>query len=127
VLLVGGFYFFIKLIRYALWSWVPYFLRTVYGVGDSRAALFSTAFDLAGLPGVLVTGWLSDRYFGSRRGGVSLIMTLGAVASTGLLISRNYKPGEGLGVVFAMLFGSAVLAAAFCAALVWRNRRGKGI
>ncbi|HEX8113495.1 MAG TPA: MFS transporter [Kofleriaceae bacterium] len=191
MLLVGGFYFFIKLIRYALWSWVPYFLKTGYGLSDSNSALFSTAFDLAGLPGVLVTGWLSDRYFGSRRGGVSLLMTLGAVASTGLLIaiggasatlfivllaaigfflygpdslltgagaidigsrrlatfaaafisgigslgavvqefaiSRQYKPGEGLGVVFAMLFGSAVLAAAFCAALVWRNRRGKGI
>jgi OPA family sugar phosphate sensor protein UhpC-like MFS transporter len=191
VLLVGGFYFFIKLIRYALWSWVPYFLKTSYGVNDSQAALFSTAFDLAGLPGVLVTGWLSDRYFGRRRGGVSLIMTLGAVVATGLLIavgsasvglfvvllaaigfflygpdslltgagaidignrrqatfaaafisgigslgavvqefaiSRQYKPGEGLDVVFAMLFGSAVLAAAFCAALVWRNRRGKGI
>jgi OPA family glycerol-3-phosphate transporter-like MFS transporter len=191
VLLVGGFYFFIKLIRYALWSWVPYFLTTGYDFSPSQAALASTAFDLAGLPGVLVTGWLSDRYFGSRRGGVSLTMTLGAVASTGLLIvvggasatlfvvllaaigfflygpdslltgagaidignrrqatfaaafisgigslgavvqefaiSRQYKPGEGLGVVFAMLFGSAVLAAVFCAALVWRNRRGKGI
>jgi sugar phosphate permease len=191
MLLVGGFYFFIKLIRYALWSWVPYFLKTSYGLSDSSAALFSTAFDLAGLPGVLVIGWLSDRYFGRRRGGVSLLMTLGAVAATGLLIavgsasatlfvvllaaigfflygpdslltgagaidigsrrlatfaaafisgigslgavvqefaiSRQYKPGEGLGVVFAMLFGSAVLAAVFCAALVWRNRRGKGI
>lgn len=42
-------------------------------------------------------------------------------------ISRNYTVEQGLGPVFVMLFGSAVLAAAFCAALVWRNRHGKGI
>jgi OPA family sugar phosphate sensor protein UhpC-like MFS transporter len=188
LLLVGGFYFFIKLIRYGVWSWVPYFLKNSYGLDSSKAALFSTVFDLAGLPGVALTGWLSDRYLDSRRGGISLVMTVGAAVSTGLLIavggasttvflvllaaigfflygpdalltgagaidigsrrlatfatavisgvgslgavvqefaiSRNYKPGEGLGVVFAMLFGSAVLAALFCGALVWRNRRG---
>lgn len=188
LLLVGGFYFFDKFIRYGLWSWAAYFLKLNYGLSDSRAAAFSTAFDLAGIPGVAVTGWLSDRYFASRRGGISLAMMLGAVAATGLLIgfggasvtlfvvlftavgfflygpdalltgagaidigsrrlatfatamisgfgslgavvqelaiSRNYSVEHGLGPVFVMLFASAVLATAFCAALVWRNRRG---
>jgi hypothetical protein len=32
-----------------------------------------------------------------------------------------------LGPVFALLFGGAILGTVFCAALVWRNRRGKGI
>lgn len=191
LLLVGGFYFFDKFIRYALWSWVPYFLKLSYGLGAGEAAAFSTVFELAGLPGIALAGWLSDRYFDSKRGGISLIMMVGAVASTGLLIviggssstvflvliaaiglflngpdslltgagaidigsrrlatfatamisgfgsfgavvqefaiSRNYKVEHGLGPVFAMLFVSAVLATAFCAALVWRNRRGKGI
>ena len=54
---------------------------------------------------------------------ISGLGSLGAVVQE-FAISRNYQPGEGLGVVFAMLFGSAALASVFCAALVWRNRRG---
>ena len=45
------------------------------------------------------------------------------------MIGKLYdkKTGE-LGPVLIVLFVSATLAAAFCAALVWRNRRGgKGI
>jgi sugar phosphate permease len=193
LLLVAGFYFFAKFIRYGLWSWAAYFLKINYHLSDSASAGYSTAFDLAGIPGVAVTGWLSDRYFGSRRGEISLIMMLGAVVVTALLmafgssgvvvfvvlfaavgftlygpdalltgagamdigsrrlatfatatisgvgslgavvqelvISHMYQPDkDGLVPVFATLFGSAALAAAFCGALVWRNRRGgKGI
>ncbi|HEX3763715.1 MAG TPA: hypothetical protein VHW23_33690 [Kofleriaceae bacterium] len=57
---------------------------------------------------------------------ISTIGSLGAVAQE-IAISLYYTPERGLGVVFAMRFGSAVLAALFCAALVGRNRRGKGI
>jgi len=54
--------------------------------------------------------------------------SMGAVAQE-ILIGHIYKPGAGgLGPVFGMLFTSAALAAAFCGALVYRNRRGgKGI
>jgi OPA family sugar phosphate sensor protein UhpC-like MFS transporter len=189
LLLVAGFYFFAKFIRYGLGSWTAYFLKNNYQLSDGSAAAYSTAFDLAGIPGVAITGWLSDRYFGSRRGGISLAMMIGAVAVTALLmvfggtsamvfvllfsavgftlygpdalltgagaidigsrrlatfatamisgfgslgavvqelvISRMYDPRQdGLVPVFATLFGSATLAAAFCGALVWRNRRG---
>ena len=142
-----------------------------------------------GVPGVYITGWLSDRYFGSRRAGISLVMMLGMTVATGLLvafgdsgvgvvrrccsassasrstaptrcspaparstsaaaapprsstavisgfgslgpvvqelvIARVYDPKGDLGPIFVLLFGSAIAAALFCAALVWRNRRG---
>ncbi|MBX3192371.1 MAG: MFS transporter [Labilithrix sp.] len=189
LLLVAGFYFFAKFIRYAMWSWSAYFLQTNYGLTGARANVYATIFDLMGIPGVFLTGWISDRYFGSRRAGVALLMVLAMTAATALLIvaggasvtvfavllglvgftlygpdalltsagaidigsrraatfatamisgfgslgavvqeliiARAYdsKHGE-LGPVFTMLFGSAALAAAFCFALVMRDRRG---
>jgi OPA family sugar phosphate sensor protein UhpC-like MFS transporter len=86
LLLVAGFYFFAKLIRYAVWSWVPFFLNRNFGLTDAEAGVYSTAFDVMGIPGVWVTGWLSDRYFNSRRGEIALIMMLGMTAACGALL-----------------------------------------
>ncbi len=194
LMLVAGFYFFVKFIRYAIWSWAPYFINSNYlgGDHDTAAGLYATAFDLLGLPGVYLTGWLSDRYFKSSRAGISLIMmiattvflalmtgfydaslalfvpvlalvgfsvygpdalltgagamdiggrraaTFAAAVISGfgsmgsivqeLVISRVYDPQhDSLFVIFVLLLGSAALAAAFCAALVFRNRKGNGI
>lgn len=81
VLLVGTFYFFVKFIRYALWSWVPYFLKLNYALSAESSGYFSTLFDAAGIPGVIVAGWVSDRYFRSRRTIVSFVFLLGLTGS----------------------------------------------
>lgn len=85
VLLVGGFYFFVKFIRYALWSWAPFMLAREFGLRGDDAGYISTIFDVCGIAGVLLAGWLSDRYFAGRRAKVSLIILLGMVGATGLL------------------------------------------
>ena len=85
--LVGGFYFFEKLVRYAVWSWAAYFLREIYHCSNRDAATYSTVFDICGVPGVFLTGWISDRFCGSRRGGVSLAMMIGMTAALGALIA----------------------------------------
>jgi OPA family sugar phosphate sensor protein UhpC-like MFS transporter len=192
VLLVGGFYFFAKLVRYAIWSWVPFFLQRNYQLTGDAAAYYSTAFDLAGIPGVWFTGWMSDRFFGSRRAMPALIMVIAMTVATGallglggvgvgvfalllalvgfslygpdalltgagamdigrgrqatlaaglisgigsigpivqeLVIGRLYdaKGGE-LGPVFALLFGSSIMSALFCVALVRRGRRAREV
>jgi sugar phosphate permease len=102
ILVVGGFYFFAKLIRYAVWSWSAYFLAKNYGLSGKKAAIYSIVFDVMGIPGVFVTGWLSDRYFKSRRAGISLIMIIGMTAMTGLLVMF----GDHSVLVFSVLLGS---------------------
>lgn len=89
VLLVGVFYFFIKLIRYALWSWVPFFLQRNFGMAGDQAGWISTFFDIAGIPGVMFAGWASDKYFKSRRAGISFLLVLAMSAACGLLYAAG--------------------------------------
>ena len=85
VLLVGVFYFFVKFIRYSLWSWAPFFLERNFGLKGDDAGYLSTVFDLAGVAGVVVTGLLSDKFYKSRRAGVSLLMMIVMLFSCVLL------------------------------------------
>jgi sugar phosphate permease len=94
--------------------------------------LAAVGFTLYG-PDALLTG-AGAMDIGSRRLATFAAATISGFGSLGavvqeLVISRMYNPTQdGLAPIFAMLFGSAAMATLFCAALVWRNRRGgKGI
>jgi sugar phosphate permease len=101
LLLVAGFYFFAKFIRYAVWSWAAYFLERNFGLTGARANVYATAFDLMGIPGIFLTGWISDRFFGSRRAGVATIMMIAMTVATALLMTL----GSASVGVFAVLLG----------------------
>jgi sugar phosphate permease len=113
VILIGVTYFFLKLIRYALWSWAPYFLARNYGLQGDDAGYISTIFDVCGIPGVVLTGWLSDRFFKSRRAGVSLLMTVLLIAACALLFTagRVSVPifAVGIGIAGFALYGPDAL------------------
>jgi len=57
----GASYFFIKLVRYALLFWLPYYLATAHGYSTGKAANVSVAFDAGAFVGVIVIGRLADR------------------------------------------------------------------
>ncbi len=98
ILIVGTFYFFVKFIRYALWSWVPYLLQKNYDMAADDAGYMSTLFDIFGIFGVIVAGWVSDKYANSRRTGVSIVFLVGMFVACALL----YSMGQNSIVVFAI-------------------------
>jgi MFS transporter, OPA family, glycerol-3-phosphate transporter len=103
VAMMGCFYFFVKSIRYALWSWAPYFLQLNFKVPADQAGYYSAIFDVCGFVGVVVAGTLSDRMFKGRRAGVAFVMIVGLCASTALLWLLGAHSLTGFGVCIGLI------------------------
>lgn len=58
----GASYFFLKLIRYSLLFWLPFYLETSLQYDKVTAGYLSTSFEIGGVLGTIVVGWLSDRF-----------------------------------------------------------------
>jgi sugar phosphate permease len=113
VLIVGSFYFFVKFIRYALWSWVPFFLSRNYGLEGDDAGYLSTIFDLCGIAGVIACGWMSDRFFKGKRAKISMFFLVAMVGSCVLMYTAGQVAvllfGISLGLVGFSLYGPDAL------------------
>lgn len=64
---LGASYFFMKLTRYALFFWLPYYMKGELGYTDWQAANVPLAFEAGGAIGALALGWWSERWFAGRR------------------------------------------------------------
>ncbi|MCV6605247.1 MAG: MFS transporter [Porticoccaceae bacterium] len=68
VLLLGAVYFLLKPARYAILFWGPFLvMEQVEGVSKLAAATVPVAFEVAGVAGPILLGYISDRFFQSRR------------------------------------------------------------
>jgi sugar phosphate permease len=72
---MGANYFCIKLTRYSLMFWLPFYLSEELGYDRVTAGWMSSSFFLGGVLGVVGSGLLADRLFGRRRIGVAAAMT----------------------------------------------------
>ncbi|MBI1932766.1 MAG: MFS transporter [Ignavibacteriales bacterium] len=100
---MGLIYFTIKFLRYALWSWVPFFLNKNFGMNESNAGYLSVVFDLAGFVGVLFAGYISDKVFKGRRSLISAIM----LSFMALAFILMYVKGESNLMFFTISMGIA--------------------
>ena len=102
-------YFFVKIIRYVLLFWLPYYLSTTLGYSTLEAAGISTAFDAGGFAGVVVIGLLSDRVPRIGRAGLASLWLFGlAFACFAYLswgASSKFANIALLALIGAMLFG----------------------
>jgi OPA family glycerol-3-phosphate transporter-like MFS transporter/OPA family sugar phosphate sensor protein UhpC-like MFS transporter len=62
--------FFVYVVRYGFVNWATKYLHDAKGISLESAGGTVAAFEIAGLVGSLLAGWLTDRYFRSRRGPV---------------------------------------------------------
>ncbi len=74
IVMMGMIYFCIKFLRYALWSWLPWFLNKNFFMTEADAGYLSTVFDICGFAGVIAAGFLSDRIFRGKRAMLSFVM-----------------------------------------------------
>jgi len=64
--LLGLASFFIYIVRYAVLDWGPTFLTEMKHLELKHAGWMVAAFEVSGVAGMLVSGWLTDRVFGGR-------------------------------------------------------------
>lgn len=105
--------FGLDLVRFGFLDWAPTHLKEVHGASVSTAALKSAVFPLAGAAGALVSGWLTDRFFQSRRAPVIAMMLL-AVGALTLAYDRIIPLGSlptvaCLGAIGFFLYGAQIL------------------
>ena len=67
---------FVYVIRYGVLDWAPTYLTAVKGCPQDIARWQYFVYEWAGIPGTLLAGWASDRFFHGRRGPVSVIYML---------------------------------------------------
>lgn len=109
IVMMGLIYFCIKFLRYALWSWLPWFLNKNFMMSEANAGYLSIIFDICGFAGVVAGGFISDRIFKGRRALLSFIM-LGIMTLSFIILyllgSKNLLIFTiAIGIAGFMLFG----------------------
>jgi len=111
----GASYFAIKLIRYSLLFWLPYYLADDLGYAPSAAGYLSTAFEVGGIVGVVATGLFTHRLRRVSRPALSAGMLVALsgfiVVYTKIAALGPVENALGLALVGACLFGPDSLLA----------------
>jgi sugar phosphate permease len=82
----GAAYFWIKLIRYSLIYWLPYYLEKVHHYAPFLAAKASTSFEIGGVAGAVSLGFLSDHLRRVPRAVVAAVALVGLAGAFTLYV-----------------------------------------
>lgn len=79
VLLLGFSYFGLKYTRYTLFAWLPFYLEKVVKLPKFASAMASNGFEAGGIAGLILGGFVADRWFAGNRCRLALISLLGMI------------------------------------------------
>lgn len=73
--------FFVYILRFAVLDWGPTLLKEMKGFSLHHAGWMVAGFEVAGLVGMLLAGWVTDRIFGGRGSRTCVFGMIGACAA----------------------------------------------
>jgi OPA family glycerol-3-phosphate transporter-like MFS transporter/OPA family sugar phosphate sensor protein UhpC-like MFS transporter len=101
--------FFVYTIRYGVLDWGPTVLKEAKGIKLEHGGWMIAGFEVAGLVGIILTGWLTDRFFGGRGSRMCVL----CMAMSGVSVAAFwYAPAKdfALNTVFLMAAGFFIYA-----------------
>lgn len=119
---------FVYFLRYGVVDWAPTYLQEVkhFSVKESYWAYF--LYEWAGIPGILVSGWVSDKLFGGRRAPATITFMVGVL----IAVIVYWKTPEGyplvdnlaLIAIGFLIYGPVVMIGLHAADLVPKKATG---
>ena len=75
---------FVYFIRFGIGAWIPTYLQEVKEIAPAAGKMALFWYEYAAIPGIIACGWLSDKYFSSRRAPMCVIYLV--IVSVALLL-----------------------------------------
>lgn len=100
ILMYGGAYFSLKFVRYTFFTWLPLYLVETKGFAMDVSAYASNGFEIGGFIGLVLGGFVADKYFFHNRGRLAWYALLGVTVC--LIAFRGMTHGGVWMVVFGL-------------------------
>ena len=117
--------FFVYVVRYTVLDWGPTFLNEAKGVKLLHATWMVAAFEVSGVIGMLLAGWLTDRVFDGRGARACLVyMALAGLSVFGFWRLPTHSQGLSAVVLCAagfFIYGPQALIGIVVANLATRS------
>ena len=84
--------FFVYVLRFAVLDWGPTLLKEMKHFPVQQSGWIVAAFEVSGIVGMLLAGWLTDRVFGGRGARTCVFCMIGACASLALFWQLGSTP-----------------------------------
>mmetsp|Transcript_8960 Transcript_8960/g.10255 ORF Transcript_8960/g.10255 Transcript_8960/m.10255 type:complete len:457 (+) Transcript_8960:204-1574(+) len=108
IMLVGIGYFFLKFVRYALLMWLPFYYEEGLHFDGLTAGFMSTSFEMGGVIGTPLIGYVSDQYLGGDNSRTAALFLAGAsvmlfacniVANMGIFLNQFFMVMVGILII----------------------------
>ena len=102
---------FVYLVRYGVINWVPTYLQEAKHFSHKDTAIAFQIYEYAAIPGTIIVGWISDRFFSGRRAPIGIICMIGV--TVGVFVYWNSSSliviNVTLAAIGALIYGPVML------------------